>query len=400
MSDLLRHLKLRRVIDLAGTETVNGAAPVPRDVIDAMAAILPERVEVLQLQRAASETIARATGAEAGCVTGCAAAGITIGVAACMTGLDMDAVERLPDTVGLRSTVILQKGHNTNFGAAVGQMIRIAGAKVLEIGTATDCAVYQLRAALRGDIAAAVYVFSHHAVFSGLIPLKQFCDECHAAKVPVVVDAAAEQDWSTYIATGADLVVVSGHKNLAGPTSGIIMGKMELVKACLFQERGIGRPMKAGKESIVGAIAALERWEKLDHAARKREHDRLTDLAVDRLRRLRGLKIEREPDPTGQPFARVKITVDPAEARLTAHQLLKALAKGSPKIVFRAMHLDMGYFRGDIRQVNEAELNYVCDRLAEVLANAPSTPPAELTPSQRGDEALKGLNAWPPAAIE
>ena len=41
-------------------------------------------------------------------------------------------------------------------------------------------------------------------------------------------------------------------------------GKMEAVQACMYQQHGIGRPMKPGKETVVGAIAAIERWEKTD----------------------------------------------------------------------------------------------------------------------------------------
>ena len=33
-----------------------------------------------------------------------------------------------------------------------------------------------------------------------------------------------------------------------------------MVQACFYQEHGIGRPMKVGKEGVAGAIAALEAW--------------------------------------------------------------------------------------------------------------------------------------------
>lgn len=394
VSDLLQRLNLRRVIDLAGTETINGAAPVPSDVIADVVAILPERVEMLQLQRAACETISRVCGAEAGYVTGCAAAGIAISVAACMTGCDMALVERLPGASGLRSNVILQKGQNTNFGAAVSQMIRLAGADVLEIGTATDCALFQLRAALGPDVGAAVYVVSHHAVVSGLIPLSAFCATCHYAGVPVIVDAAAEVDWKGYLSAGADIVVVSAHKNLSGPTAGIVMGSLDLVRACAFQDRGIGRPMKAGKEAIVGVIAALERWERLDHTAFAREHAKVANLALERLRRVRGLTVDLEPDPTGQNFHRVRIAVDPSVAGIDAYGLTQALAAGSPKIVFRSLHVDRGYVRGDFRQVNEEVAIHVCDRINEIIESCHGPAPCS-SPPQRGDQTVAALENWP-----
>lgn len=57
---------------------------------------------------------------------------------------------------------------------------------------------------------------------------------------------------------GGDLVLYSSHKFLGGPTGGIVAGRKDLVRAAYMQNNGIGRGMKVGKESIVGAIAALK----------------------------------------------------------------------------------------------------------------------------------------------
>src|SRR5207249_10567894 len=151
------------------------------------------------LQAAASRSIADATGAEAGCVTACVAAGITLGVAACMTGIEMARIEQLPDARGMKNEVLLQKGHNVNFGASVSQMIALSGARVLEVGNATSCGAYQLRGAIGPQTAAAVYVVSHHTVQSGLIDLSTFCATCHDAGVPVIVDAASEYNYTAEI---------------------------------------------------------------------------------------------------------------------------------------------------------------------------------------------------------
>ena len=73
---------------------------------------------------------------------------------------------------------------------------------------------------------------------------------------------------------GADIVIYSGHKFLGGPTTGIVAGRKDLVRAAFLQNRGIGRGMKVGKESIVGVMAALEAWERRDHAGEIRERER------------------------------------------------------------------------------------------------------------------------------
>lgn len=94
--DIIDELGLTRLINASGTETVFGASPVSPEVTRAIAAILPHAVDMAELQRLASRTIAEATGAQAGCITGCTSASIAIAAAACMTGLDLAKIEQLP----------------------------------------------------------------------------------------------------------------------------------------------------------------------------------------------------------------------------------------------------------------------------------------------------------------
>src|SRR5690606_15914844 len=120
MSKTTRHdirpsLGLRPVINVSGTMTSLGASIAVSEVIEAMAQILPEFVEISDLQRKASAVIARATGAEAGCVTACAASGITLAVAAAMTGADLAKIRQLPDTTGMKDEVVMLAGHMVNF---------------------------------------------------------------------------------------------------------------------------------------------------------------------------------------------------------------------------------------------------------------------------------------------
>jgi len=132
-----------------------------------------------------------------------------------MTGPDLAKVEQLPDTTGLKNEVIIQKGHVVWFGASVPQMVRLTGAKVVEIGDATRAGTYQLEGAINENTAAALYVVSHHTVQYGLISLEGFCRVAHAHEIPVIVDAASESNMSSFLERGADLVCFSGHKFLA-----------------------------------------------------------------------------------------------------------------------------------------------------------------------------------------
>lgn len=394
MSGFFEHHRLRRVINASGTETVHGASRCSPAVTRAVAEILPAWVEISDLQRAASATIAAVTGAEAGIVTGCSAAGITICVAAAMTGQDLARVEQLPDTSGMKRRVILQKGHEVNFGAPVSQMVRIAGAEVVEIGTATSSAVFQLEAALKSDVAAALYVISHHTVQSGMIDLATFCATCRKHGVPVIVDAAAEYDWPAMIAAGATAVIFSAQKAAAGTTAGIIAGEEAFIRACYYQDRGIGRVMKAGKESMAGAMAALAQWQAADRAVIKGGEEARLARAEGLLADIPGLRLERQPDPPGNPFERLMLHVAPAIAGFSAHQLGEALAAGPVKVVLRNLHADQGYLLFDVRRIDEAELDEITDKIRSTFSAA-SGQDGIVSAPPKGDAARKALADWP-----
>ncbi|MGH7050728.1 MAG: aminotransferase class V-fold PLP-dependent enzyme, partial [Acetobacteraceae bacterium] len=99
-SDIRGALGLRPIINVSGTMTALGASIVVPEAVKAVEAVLGEFVEIDDLQRKASRVIGRACGAEAGFVTASSAAGITLSVAAAMTGQDLAAIERLPDASG------------------------------------------------------------------------------------------------------------------------------------------------------------------------------------------------------------------------------------------------------------------------------------------------------------
>lgn len=394
MSEFFDRFGIRRVINASGTETVHGASRASDRVVKAVAAILPHWIEMSELQRAASDAIAKTTGAEAGFVTGCTAAGIAVSVAAAIAGDDLYRAEQLPDTNGLKNKVILQKGHEVAYGSTISQMIRIVGGQPIEIGTATGCAAYQLDGAIDDKTAATIFVQSHHTVQSGLLDLKTFCEVSNKRGVPVVVDAAAEYDWPGMIEAGATAVIFSAQKAPAGPTAGVIAGKRDFIRACYVQERGIGRPMKAGKESVAGAIAALDQWRETDHQAVVKAEAVRLDKAEQMLRNIRGLRLEREWDPPGNPFERLMLHVDPRVARISAFQLGQALASGKPKIVLRTLHVDRGYLLLDVRRIDDAELDVVVGRIREVLASVPADAKPDLRPPTGGDLTQRGLAKW------
>lgn len=369
-TDIRLRLGLRPVINVSGTMTSLGASIVVPQAIHAVSDILPQFVEIHDLQRKASAVIARLTGAEAGCVTASASAGITIAVAGAMTGADLSRVEQLPDTTGMKNEVLLQAGHNVNYGAPVDQAIRLTGAKVVMVGTATYAMPHQLAGKITERTAAAVYVVSHHAVEYGQIPLREFARICHEHGVPVIADLASEYDLRGFLEQGADIAIYSAHKFLGGPTAGIVAGSKELVRAAYFQNYGIGRGMKVGKEGIVGAMAALEAWEKRDHQAAREVETRYLKLWRERFSGLAGITVTIAPDPTNNPLDRLKLTVNPTEAKITAWELAGRLAAGDPPVIVRDHEIEHGFFYLDPCNLHPGQAEIVADRICEELNTA------------------------------
>lgn len=363
-------LGLRPVINVSGTMTALGASIVVPEAIEAMTRMAPEFVEMTDLQRKASPVIARLTGADAGTVTACCSAGITMAIAACMTGSDLGKIEQLPDTGGMQNEVPLQIGHMVSYGAPVTQAVRLTGARVVPIGEATGTRGYQLEAVLSGATAAALYVVSHHVVDHGQIPLPDFAKICHERNVPVIVDAASEYDLQLFLDQGADLVIYSGHKFLGGPTSSIVAGRKDLVAAAYLQNFGICRGMKIGKESIAGLIATLEAWEHRDHAAVRAREDSHLNLWRQRFAACPGVRTEILPDPTNNPLDRLRLHIDPAAAGCAAWDLAKALAAGAPPVVVRDHLIEQGFFDMDPCNLHDGEAAAVADRIVDMLEQA------------------------------
>jgi D-glucosaminate-6-phosphate ammonia-lyase len=222
---------------------------------------------------------------------------------------------------------------------------------------------------LSDKTAAALYVVSHHVVDYGQIPLKRFAEICHAKNVPVIVDAASEYDLRRFLDQGADIVIYSGHKFLGGPTSGIIMGRRELVRAAYLQNMGIGRGMKVGKESIMGTIVALEVWKTRDHDGIRRTEKEALTLWETALLGIDGVTPRIVPDPTQNPLDRLQVEIDATKTGWSAAQAAAALGARSPSIVVRNHEVEHNYFQMDPCNLLPGQAALVAFAVAEVLTS-------------------------------
>src|SRR5690349_19490424 len=107
MESIYDRLGVRRIVNAKGPSTRLSGGILPAEVVDAMREASQACVDIAELQGRASELIATATGAEAGIVTAGAAAGLLLGTAACVTGLDPGKMNRLPNTSGLKDEVVI-----------------------------------------------------------------------------------------------------------------------------------------------------------------------------------------------------------------------------------------------------------------------------------------------------
>lgn len=390
-------LGLRQVINVSGTMTGLGASIVAPEVAEAVAAMLPQFVEMADLQRKAGAVIAEATGAEFGVVTASASAGVSQTVAACMVGGDLAKAERLPRVDGLPKTeVVMQIGHMVNYGAPIEQAVRLAGATLVPCGTSTETKEYQLAGALTDRTAAALYVVSHHVVHYGQLPLAAFARVCHARGVPVICDAASEYDLRGFLGAGADIVIYSGHKFLSGTTSGIVAGPKEIIRGVYLQSYALGRGMKVGKEGVVGALVALQTWGKRDHAAVRAKEEGYLRFWKERLEKIPGVTPTITPDPTHNPLSRLHVSINPEAARITAWDLADRLSAGTPPIIVRDHEVEWEYFYLDPCNLHPGQETIVAARIEEECARARAqTHPVRSNLDERNREKEEALLRWP-----
>lgn len=347
--------------------TALGGSQLGDEVLAAMAEASRTYVDMAELRERAGRRLAELCGAEDGMPTAGAAAGVAIMTAAVVAGDDTGRVASLPEAGWEPRGILIQAGHQVHFGAPIVQMVRLGGGRPSMIGSVNRVTVAEARAGLAGPCAGALYVQSHHAVTTGMLDLATWIREAHAAGVPVLVDAAAEEDIRRYPEMGVDLVTYSGGKAPEGPTSGFIVGRADLVRACRAQEEGIARPMKVGKETILGLVAAVERFVAADEAARQARRGAILDALEAGLRGIEALALARQPDEAGRSMERLAVRVR-AGADLDLPRLVRDLSTGEIRIFTRNHHLGEGLILVDPRPLGMDDVPIVVERFQAAVA--------------------------------
>ncbi len=360
-----KDLGVKPVINASGRMTLLGATALEPQVAQAMVEASQCYVNMMELEERAGERIARITGAEAGCMTAGAASGIAMGIAAFMTGVDVGRIQALPDTTGLKKTrILIQTGHLCNFAA----MARLAGATLVPIGWTNFVTPGHLESAIDEQTAGMLFIISHHVIQKGMLSLQQCIEACHARGVPVLVDAAAEEDLTSYVAQGADLVAYSGGKAIGGPSFGMLCGKADYIQACRAQHWGIARAMKVTKEGTLGFLTALELYASRDRAAEKRRLAEINALLLEGLKGLAGTDVATVQDEAGREISRVELRLDEKALGVSATDLITFLRSGDPAIVTRDHKANLGVIAIDPRPISLDEARLIVDRVKAFYA--------------------------------
>ncbi len=393
-------LGLRTVINASGTLTRLGGSRMAPEVLGAMAEAAASFVPIDDLQARAGEIIAEVMGAEAAYVVTGAAAGLSLGVAACIAGMDVAAMDRLPDTTGLKDEVVVQRGHRNAYDHA----IRAAGVRMVEVGYlgypgAGGTHPWQIAAAITGQTAAVACPILDTP---GTVPLPEVCRIAHEHGVPVIVDAAAElpprANLRRFIAEGADLVVFSGGKAIGGPqASGILAGRADLIASVALQHQdmdvrpqtwswrpmldaghlagvphqGFGRSMKVGREEIVGLLSALRRYV----AGSDEEDLERWQLCLDPIEQaldgIPGIRVSRHV-AANKPVPMLRVMVEGECAGERAYDLVNQLLNGEPAIAIDQSHAERGLLSVNPQGLTTDEASAVARRLRQELTGRPA----------------------------
>jgi D-glucosaminate-6-phosphate ammonia-lyase len=326
---IFRDLGVEPVINCAWVRTQYGGSNPAPEVLAAMADAAQSFVDLDELAECVGTRLSALTGAEWGIVTSSTTAALALATAACIAGNNPELMLRLPRTEGLARRVIMLSGQRFDYDHAI-----------LAAGAQIDCAhdYRHLEQLLYGP-AVMICLLARQDRHVG-IPLQEIVPLARRRNVPILVDAAglSPDKPDPWLEAGADLVVYAGGKYLRGPQStGLLLGRKDLCKAAWLNgppHQALGRSMKVGKEEVVGAVVALDRW--LNSAAAATERARWVgrlESIESHFCGLSGVTTRMLPSSKFVTAPRLRIQWNPAAVHWDSAPLRAALLQNKPRIL-------------------------------------------------------------------
>jgi L-seryl-tRNA(Ser) seleniumtransferase len=323
-ANVYQRIGVRPFINARGTWTyLSGSLMLP-EVRRAMEAASQQFVDMFELQRAVGKRLAALSGAESAMITSGSAGAMAAATAACIAGSDPAKIWQLPDTTGLKHEVVMLGGR-----IAFDNALRLAGGKLVLAQTADE-----LPSAINEQTAMVYTTWRDDRLSRAL-------DVTHRAKIPLLLDDAAGipplDNLSRYAKMGVDLYCFSGGKGLRGPQcAGVLLGRKDLIDAALANsnpwEGSVCRPMKAGKEEIIGMLTAIETWQKIDINSLNREWNAKVQRIAKVVETVPGVTTKIYVPEEGNSYPTLRVMWDEQRFGLTVAQCDEQLRSGEPRI--------------------------------------------------------------------
>lgn len=364
-ADVYTRLGVRPLINGMGTVTTVGGSLMPPEVKRAMEQASQYFVDVPELQRKAGARIAQIAGVPAAMVTAGAASAITVATAACITRGDRRRYAALPDTRDMPNEIVQQRSHRSGYEA---QML-LVGAKIVWVETREEA-----ERAIGPRTAMLFFLNKNDEI--GRIRRQEWIEIGKSRNIPLFNDAAADVPpagrLSGCVKEGFDLVAFSGGKGLCGPQcAGLLLGRQDLIEAArpaISPVGGIGRGMKVGKEEIIGMLAAVERYMKIDHDAEIRMLEGRVREMIRVISAAQGVAAEVTVPKIANQVPHLAVRWDETEKNLTSQQVAQRLREGEPPIA--VLGQGRGRLMVSVWMMRGNEHRIVARRLREIFTRA------------------------------
>jgi len=333
--DLFKELGVRTFINARATLTMMTGSLMQDEVLEAIKNSSRRYCMLDELQDKVGAKIAELCHAEAATVTSGAFSAIMLGTAGVLSGLDSKKAAMIPhlEGSGMKTEVILQKGHNIGYY----QAMKNCGVTMVWVETREE-----LERAINDKTA--MMAFMNCNTNAGQIKHQEWLEVAKRRNIPTLIDIAADvppiENFWKFNDMGFDLVCLSGGKAIRGPqSSGVLMGKKDLIAAARLSAspRGstIGRGHKVNKEEILGLYVAIENFINTGEQEWNFWMKQIAHIE-NAVKNIKSVKTRVFVPELANSTPNLEISWDPAVIPFSGKQIQERLSQGEPGIELNA----------------------------------------------------------------